>query len=122
MLDEFEALRAQKAELEKKEIELTKAIRTLMGKQVERISRLGIVPAVSAAPDRVGRIVITGNAGKDEKKILDAVKLTPGQSLAHPALEDARTRLTKAGYRKATVEVRPGETGYVDLEVKIGEE
>jgi hypothetical protein len=44
LLDRLEALRAQKAELEKAEQELVKEIRRKMEKQSDRINRLGITP------------------------------------------------------------------------------
>jgi hypothetical protein len=120
LLDELEALRAQKAELEKKEAELTKAIRQKAERQADRMNRLGL-GAAPGLPDRVGRVVLVGGAGKDEKTILDLLGLVPGQALSYPALEVARARLVKAGYRSATVEVRPGEEGYKDVVVTVGE-
>src|SRR5579871_3163905 len=55
LLDTLEALRAQKAELEKKEKELVKSIQQKSDKQAERMKQLGLTPA-AATPDRVGRI------------------------------------------------------------------
>jgi Spy/CpxP family protein refolding chaperone len=43
MLDELEALRAQKAQIEKKEAELSRAIREKAAAQAERMNRLGSV-------------------------------------------------------------------------------
>ena len=51
MLDELESLRGQKAELEKKEAELVKAIQRKIEKQADRLNRLGIgAPVVPTAP------------------------------------------------------------------------
>jgi hypothetical protein len=44
MLDRLQQLRAQKAEIEKKEHELLNAIRKKVEKQTERLERLGVTP------------------------------------------------------------------------------
>lgn len=146
LLDELEALRDKKAEIEKKEAELTKAILRKSERQADRMNRLGVggtgglvpvapVPSVApvpaatsspplsvtapaAVPDRIGRIVIVN--GKDEKKVLDLVKFVSGQVLDYPSLEAARARLEKAGYPSATVEVIPGDGGLKDVVVTVG--
>jgi hypothetical protein len=53
LLDRLEALRGQKAELEKAEQELVKEIRRKMEKQSDRINRLGITPNDSVLPPGV---------------------------------------------------------------------
>lgn len=138
LLDELEALRDKKAEIEKKEVELTKAIQRKSEKQADRMNRLGVggsvvpvapVPVIPSTPqlnftdplrvaDRVGRVLIVG--GKDEKKILDLVTIAPGQELTYPSLETARVRLGMAGYLSATVEVIPGDGGFKDVVVTVG--
>jgi hypothetical protein len=132
MLDELESLRDRKAEIEKKEAELVKAIQRRSEKQADRMNRLGVggavVPVAPQAiplvevpqvPDRVGRVVIEGNAGKDEKKIRDLVKIVPGEVLNYPALEAARTRLGNAGYPSVEVAVRDGEGNFKDVVVRF---
>ena len=137
LLDELEALRDKRAEIEKKEAELTKAILRKSEKQADRMNRLGVgsssvgVPAAPVpstvplsftkpqrVPDRIGRIVIVG--AKDDKKILDLVKFVSGQVLEYPSLEAARARLEQAGYLSATVEVIPGDGGFKDVVVTVG--
>jgi hypothetical protein len=50
MLDRLEALRAQKAELEKAEQEVVKEIRRKLEKQGDRMNRLGITPTDLVPP------------------------------------------------------------------------
>ena len=50
LLDELEAVRAQKAELEKREQEVTRAIQRRAEKQAERMNRLGVTPGTLPAP------------------------------------------------------------------------
>jgi hypothetical protein len=145
LLDELEALRDKKTEIEKKEAELMKAIQRKVEKHADRMNRLGVggagvpvvpVPATPSipppppfntpqlnapVPDRVGRIVIVGE--KEEKKILELVQIAPGQVLNYPSLEAARRRLVKAGYKSVTVEMRPGDGGLLkDVVVTVGGE
>ena len=122
MLDSLEKLRAQKAEIEKREQELVAAIRRKIEKQSERLERLGVAPRPAArTPDRIGRIMIVGAKGDAEKKILDLIGLRPGEVLKYPGLAEIRRRLTAAGFADVSVEPRPSEDGsaYVDLVVKV---
>jgi hypothetical protein len=124
LLDDLEAIRAQKAELLKREQELMKDIRQKLEKQAERAARLGIVPAKkdAAVPDRVGRIVIEGADEKAEKKIMDLVNFRPGQVLQYPEVEGTRLRLHKAGFELATVAVEAsGDDGFVDILIRVSE-
>jgi hypothetical protein len=125
LLNELERVQAQKAELEKKEQELKATIRKRLEKQAERLNKLGVTPkdAKAAEPDRITAIVLEGHAKKEEKKIRDALGLVPGQVLDDPALEAARVRLEKAGFRGVKIEVAPN--CYVptlkDIVVKVEE-
>jgi hypothetical protein len=102
MLDELEALRVQKAEIEKKEQDLIKVIQQKAEKQADRLKRLGIAsPAAANSPVRIGRIKIEGNERTSDGKIMKIVKMenfSPGQVLEYPELEEARIRLVKAGF------------------------
>src|SRR5437763_5743531 len=122
MLDSLERLRAQKAEIEKREQELVAAIRRKIEKQAERLERLGVAPRPAAAtPDRVGRIVIVGASGEAEKRIVKLVGLTPGEVLNYPALAEAQRKLGLAGFPGASVQPHPSEngSGYVDVVVRV---
>ena len=123
LLDELERVQAQKAALEKKEQELKAAIRKKLEAQTERLKKLGVAPqpAKEAEPDRVGRIIIEGNTKTPDEKIHALLELRPGQILQYPKLDTARTRLEKAGFSGATVEVLPDEIGstFKDVRVKV---
>ncbi len=123
LLNELERVQAEKAALEKKEQELKATVRKKLEQQAERLQKLGVAPKDAKMPDRVGRIIIEGNDAKDEKKILEAVGMRPGQVLQYPALELARVKLEKAGFRGATVEVLPNEldSTFKDIRVKVTE-
>ncbi len=125
LLNQLERVQAEKAALEKKEQELKAAIRKKLDAQAERLKKLGIAPkeAKEKEPDRVGRIIIEGNTKTPDKKILDKLEFCPGQLLHYPALDAARARLEKAGFRGVTVEVVPGEldANYKDVRVKVDE-
>jgi hypothetical protein len=124
MLDELESLRAKKAEIEKAEQELIKAIRQKAEKQVERMKLLGVEPS---GAKRVGRIVIQGNTITEDGVILDMVDLRPGQVIEPSRLEEANARLKKAEkkrkFQSATVELMPNEWDsiYLDVLVKVKE-
>ncbi len=118
LLTELENLRAQKAELEKREQDLNAALRKKLDAQAERLKKLGTAPK-SAEPDRVGKIVLEGNAAKFEKEILGAIGMRPGQVFNYPALEEARTKLEKAGWRDVAVEVLPSEPDSIIKDIRI---
>jgi hypothetical protein len=126
LLTELERVQAQKASLEKKEQELKTLLQKKLEQQSERLKKLGVAPqpAKGAEPDRVGQIILEGNAKKDEKKILDALGLHPGQVLQYPKLEGARARLQKAGFRDVAIEVAPNELDitFKDIVVRIGQD
>ncbi|HXD85044.1 MAG TPA: hypothetical protein VN641_01025 [Urbifossiella sp.] len=116
-------LRRQKAEIENKETQLTKAIQERAKAQAERMKRLGIivpevVPAEESKP-RVGRIVIRGNADKDQDKICELLDLSAGGTWDSSMLDAAQSRLTKAGF-KAKVHALPSDTSFHDILVTIG--
>ena len=125
LLAELEDLQAQKAKLEKQEADLKAALRKKLDAQAERLKKVGVAPqpAKDKEPDRVGQIIIEGNAKTPQKKILDLVELQPGQVLPYPGLEAARVRLEKAGFRDVTVEVIPNklDSGFKDVRVKVTE-
>jgi hypothetical protein len=125
LLNDLEQLQAQKAELEKRERELKATLRKRLEKQAERLNKLGVAPqpAKEPEPDRVGRIVIEGNTKTPDKKILEKLELFPGQILQQPALEAARARLEKAGFRGVKVEVISNEveTHFKDIRVTVDE-
>lgn len=125
MLTELESIRAQKAELDRKEKELKAAIAKKLEEQGERLKKLGLAPpaAKGAEPDRVGRIIIEGNAKTPDRKILEKLELQPGQILQYPKLEEARSKLQKAGFRDVTVEVLPNEldSTFKDIRVRVTE-
>ncbi len=52
-----------------------------------------------------------------------ALGMRPGQVLQYPALEAARAKLEKAGFKSVTVEVLPNEldTTFKDIRVKVTE-
>lgn len=122
---ELEQLRAQKAELEKQEREVLAALRGRLQEQANQLQKLGIVSPAPAAPepDRVGRIIIEGNVKTPDRKILVHVDLRPGQILRYPAIEEARAKLEKAGFKGATVEVLPAELdgNFKDIRVRVSE-
>jgi hypothetical protein len=124
MLDELEALRVQKSELEKKEQDMIKAIQQKAGKQAERLKQLGIaLPAVAKSPIRVGRIRIEGNDTTPDGAIMKMLNFFPGQVLEYPELEKGRTRLEKAGFPMVAVEVIPieNDSQFVDVLIKVVE-
>ncbi len=123
LLTALERVQAEKAALDKKEQELKTTVRKKLEQQAERLNKLGVTPKDAKEADRVGRIIIEGNAAKDEKKILDAMGMRPGQVLQYPVLEAARTKLEKAGFKSVTVEVLPGELDatFKDIRVRVGE-
>jgi outer membrane protein assembly factor BamA len=124
MLDELEALRVQKAQMEKKEQELLKAIQQKAAKQAERMKQLGTTsPAESKGPVRIRLIKIEGNERTTDGKIMKMVNFLPGQVLEYPELEKARMRLEKAGFQRAAVEVIPneGDSNYIDILIKVVE-
>jgi hypothetical protein len=120
-LDELERVQAQKAELDKKELELKAAVRKKLEQQSERLNKLGVRKVVE--PDRVSRIFIEGNTKTADQTILDILGVAPGQVLQQPWLEVARGRLEKAGFRNVVVEVVPGLAGteFKDIRVKLVE-
>ncbi|HEY1190954.1 MAG TPA: POTRA domain-containing protein [Gemmata sp.] len=123
LIRELEQLRTQKAELEKHERELLTALRARLQEQANQLQKLGVAQPAPAPsePDRVGRIIIEGNAKTSDRKILAQVDLRPGQILRYPALEEARAKLEKAGFRGATVEALPNEfdSSFKDIRVRI---
>jgi hypothetical protein len=119
LLDDLETLRAQKAEIEKKEAELTKTIQKKAEKQSDRLKSLGLGGPEGVDVGRVRTIRIEGATEKDEKKISTLLQIFPGQVLHAPTLEAARKRLEKAGY-PAVVELEPGDGVFKDVVVKIG--
>ena len=125
MLNELERIQSQKAALEKKEQELKAALRKKLEEQSERLKKLGVAPqaAKEAEPDRVGRIIIEGNTKTPDQKILDKLEFRPGQILQYPALETARAKLEKAGFKSVTVEVVPNELDatFKDIRVRVEE-
>jgi hypothetical protein len=126
LLSELERVQAEKAGLEKREQELKAMLRKKMEQQAERLKKLGVAPqpAKDAEPDRVGQIILEGNAKKDEKKILDTLGFVPGQVLQYPKLEDSRTKLQKAGFRDVMVEIVPNKLDSIfkDIIVKVGQD
>jgi hypothetical protein len=123
LLGELEGLRAQKLELEKKEQELKVLVRKKLDQQTERLKKLGIAPT-AAVPDRIGQIILEGNTTRADEKILGMLGFRPGQVLAYPALEEARRKLEKAGFRDVTVEVlvsNPPDAPFKDIRVKVTE-
>jgi hypothetical protein len=125
LLDALERVQAQKAALEKQEQELKAAIRKKLEAQAERLKKLGVAApaAKEPEPDRVGRIIIEGNTKTRDQKILDKLDFRPGQVLHYPALDVARARLEKAGFRGVVVEVVPNEfdSTFKDIRVKVEE-
>ncbi len=144
LLAELEDVQAQKARLDKQEAELKAAIRKKLDAQAERLKKLGVAPEPDKVgrvivegsdrggdrvilkpgePDRVGKIIIEGNTKTPNEKILKLVELQPGQVLQYPALEAARERLKKAGFRDVVVEVIANEqySAFTDIRVKVTE-
>jgi len=122
LLDELERLQAQKAALEKKEQDLKAVLRQKLQKQTERLNKLGVAP-IPTVPERVGLIIIEGNTKTPDKRILDKLGMRPGEVLRYPALEEARARLIKAGFRDATVEILPNKSDsqFKDIRVRVDE-
>ena len=122
LLTTIENLRAQKAELDKVEAEMTAALRKKLQQQTERLEKLGIA-SKPAEPDRVGRIIIEGNEQTPEAQILKLLEFRPGQVLKYPALDQARAKLKKAGFGDITVEVIPNEQegAFKDIRVRLNE-
>jgi hypothetical protein len=120
LIKELERIQAQKAGLEKQEKELKAALGKKLEAQNERLKKLGVTPK---QPDHVGRIIIEGNTKTPDQKILDLLKLLPGQVLHYPALDVARARLEKAGFRDVTVEavVSDPDSTFKDIRVKLTE-
>jgi hypothetical protein len=128
LLDQLEQVQAQKAEMAKREESLRQIIRKKLDGQDQRLKKLGLAPQPAKVkvmePDRVGRIIIEGFAAKDEKKVRELLGLQPGQILAYPSLEEARTKLLKAGFGDVTVEVVPPagpDTDFKDIRVRVVE-
>lgn len=125
LLAELERLRARKAEVEKKEQELTAALRKKLQTQTERLQKLGVAPkdTTHAEPDRVGRIIIEGNTKTPDKKILENLDIRPGQLLRYPALEAARAKLEKAGFAGTTIEIVASESDlkFKDIRIRVNE-
>jgi len=124
LLDDLESLRKQKAELEKKEQDLVKAILQKADKQADRLKQLGLTTKTSLRePSRIGRILLQGIAEKDEEQVQKMLDFSPGQVLEYPMLEQARVRLTKAGYQMVVVEAQPKQSDaqYLDIHVKVGD-
>ncbi len=99
-----------------------------------RYALLTLVLAASPAvgqnqptPDRVGRIVIEGNAATPDQVILRQFRLRPGQVLDYKSLEDARTRLSRLvifdDEDEPIVEVIPSKFGeqFVDIRIRVKE-
>jgi hypothetical protein len=63
LLAELERVQAQKAGLDKQELELKTTLRKKLDQQAERLNKLG-VPLKAAQPDRGGRIIIEGNTAQ----------------------------------------------------------
>src|SRR5579872_3238224 len=122
LLDELTSLRAQKAEMEKKEQDLIKTIQQKTLKQNERMKQLGLT-ATGSSPDRVGRIIIEGNTVTTDGTICEMLNLQPGQVLDNSKLKEARDRLEKAGFESAVVELISSEVDstYKDILVKVKE-
>jgi ABC-type transport system involved in cytochrome c biogenesis ATPase subunit len=94
---------------------------TFSGGLKQRLKKLGLAPAPvkEQEPDRVGRIIIEVNTKTSEKKILEKLSFRPGQVLQYPALEEARAKLQKAGFRDVTVEVVPNELDSVFKDIRV---
>jgi hypothetical protein len=123
LLDELQALQAQKAELSKKEQELARAIKQKSDRLTERMKQLGIAaPAATDSPPRVGRILIEGNEKTADGEILSLLELSPGECVENPKLDKARARLAKV-FDAAAVELLPKEKDsvYVDVLVRVTE-
>lgn len=122
LLDELISLRAQKAEMEKKEQDLIKSIQQKTAKQNERMKQLGLT-ATGNSPDRVGRIMIEGNTITADGTICELLSLQPGQVLDNTKLKEARDRLEKAGFESAIVELISNEVDmtFKDILVKVKE-
>ncbi len=123
LLGELERVQMQKVELEKKEQALKATLQKKLETQAERLKKLGVTPKDERQPDRVGRIIIEGNTKTKEEKILEMVGLLPGQVLQYPALDAARAKLEKAGFRGVSVEVIPNDrdSTFKDIRVKVSE-
>jgi hypothetical protein len=124
LLDELTTLRAQKAEMEKKEQDLIKVIQQKAVKQNERMKQLGLPPTPAGnSPDRVGRIIIEGNTVTTGGTICEMLNLQPGQVLDNTKLKEARDRLEKAGFESVLVELISSEldSTYKDIMVKVKE-
>jgi len=123
LLTELERMQAQKAELEKKEQELKATVRKKLEQQAERLKKLGVTPQQKASPDRIGVIVFEGNTKTPKETILEKLGLLPGQVLHYPALEEARVKLEKAGFRGVVVELIPdeGDSLWKSIRVKVDE-
>jgi hypothetical protein len=132
LLDALEQVQARKAELDKQEQTLKAEIRKKLEAQAERAKKLGVAPqppvlfpmAAQPEPDRVGRIIIEGNTKTRDEKILDKLDLRPGAILKYPALEAARVKLEKAGFRDVTVEAIPNDLDsmFKDIRVRVNED
>lgn len=121
----MQAIQLQKAELLKKEQELSKSIKQKADKLTERMKQLGIdAPAVTDSPrHRVGRIIIEGNEKTADREILEFLELYPGQEYDDAAVRKSNARLKNARFGSATVEVLPNESDsvYVDVRIKVTE-
>jgi outer membrane protein assembly factor BamA len=124
LLDELTSLRAQKAEMEKKEQDLIKVIQQKALKQNERMRQLGLPPAATgSSPDRVGRIKIEGNTITTDGTICELLNLPPGQVFDNTKLKEARERLERAGFESVIVEFISSDldSGYKDILVRVKE-
>ncbi len=104
--------------------DLVKAIKLKSDKQSERLKQLGITgEATPYQPIRIGRIFIEGNEKTADEKIIEVLKLNPGQLVEISMVEQARIRFKSAGFQSATVEVISSEFGslYKDILVKVVE-
>ena len=126
LLTELERVQAEKAAIEKKEQELKVLLRKKLEQQTERINKLGVGPSVAPPPkekrpDRVGRIMIEGNAKIPTEKVRELIGLQPGEIFQYPALEVSRANLEKYGFLGVTVEIVPGEADsqFKDIRVKV---
>lgn len=78
-------------------------------------------------PDRVGRIIIEGNTITDQRVILNQLRISPGQVLQYPRLEEARENLMRLGLfdmeDPPTVEVLPSanDSPFKDIRVRVRE-
>jgi hypothetical protein len=111
LVQELEAVQAQKAALLKREADLKAEVRKKLAELNQRVEKLDPAPDAAKAgePSRVGRVLLDGFGAEDDAKVLKAVGVSPGQVIQYPALVEARDRLEKLGYRDVEVVPLPGE-------------